>query len=86
MRLASDWVRGTKTLEQKQEIYNQVVGSYKALELLKGIIFKRRDNLIGSPSEDDYKNTSWANLQAHRNGRLQELDYIIKLLTISDKE
>jgi hypothetical protein len=31
--------------------------------------------------EQSYENASWAYLQSHRNGRAQELDYLLNLLS-----
>ena len=50
------------------------------LKKLRGIVLRRLSNLEGSERNEDYMSPSWPSLQAHRNGRKQEMYFLFSLL------
>lgn len=56
-----------------------VDSSTPVLALLKDMASKRKEDLQ-NVRESDYDTGEWAYLQAHRNGRIEELDRLIKLI------
>lgn len=85
MRLATEWLRNAKTKEDKEKIYANVEAAQPALKLLINIILSRKAGMP-LPKEDDYNSNSWAHLQAHRNGRIQECEWLLKLIQLNDRE
>jgi len=70
--------------EKQEEFKNTVLGSKIVLDRLKEICYNRLYALKEKPSEADYDTPSWSFKQAHRNGRIDELSQLIKLLTIKE--
>lgn len=55
------------------------------LKRLVQILKDRKEQLEALPrSEDSYDSPSWSHLQAHRNGRAQELQFILQLLSFAE--
>lgn len=86
-KYSTDWFRGVEqNAEEKEKIQNSLADAERAFEILRKIIRKRLDGLP-SPSENDYARAAeWSHLQAHRNGRVQEMINLLKLITPKDRE
>lgn len=85
VKIGIDWLRYAKGEEEKQKIRDLVVNSEPILKLIKDILEERRTANMQEFTEKNYENASWAHLQAHRNGRLEEIAYLIKLMTIKER-
>jgi hypothetical protein len=63
----------------KNAAFNPVI--LRLIEILKD----RKESIEAKPrNEDIYENPSWSHLQAHLNGRAQEIQYIIQLLSFAE--
>ena len=76
--LSVEWYVGCATEEQRQRRKEIVLSSRSVLEVLKTYLEHRKNGL--SVKEEDYNVASWAYLQAHRNGKTEELDRLIKFI------
>jgi len=84
-RIQSLWVSHLKDSKEREDFTNKLLGSRFLLDKLSEIVY----NIVkmeSRPSTKDYDSPSWAYLQAHRNGRLEAFEEILKLISISDKE
>lgn len=71
--------------DKHEEVKKIVLGSTKVLDILHNIVYNM--SIVESkPSTKDYDSPSWAYLQAHKNGRIEALREIAKLLEVSDQE
>ncbi len=76
--LASEWFVGL-TDEEKEDLRQYLKNSTRMFDLLKNMIQKRYD-VASSVKDTDYDSASWAYKQAHRNGKLETLEDLYKLL------
>jgi hypothetical protein len=81
MGLAIDWFRKISNQEDKKATEQAIRQAGGVLEILKDLL-ETRLRSISKTNEDDYDSPSWAYLQAHKNGRIQDLEYVIRLLTL----
>lgn len=81
--LGTDWLRKSTTPEERDSTTSMVRTAKPTLDVLLEII-KTRRQAIERSTEADYVNASWPYLQAHKNGRCQELDYIISLIDLNE--
>jgi hypothetical protein len=78
-RLDSRWTRGLKG-KDKAEFEEYLRNATQLFTRLKELIEERENEIyMKEASEDDYAVSDWENLQAHRNGRKQELRIMKKL-------
>lgn len=72
------WLTGCKTAEQKEKRKDLVLGAQSVLDILKEICY---NSILEeqSVSKKDYDSPSWSHLQAHKNGRIEALNEIIKM-------
>ena len=75
------WTSHLKTQQDKDRFKQLLNSSKEVLERLSDILQSEFDS-IDTVKETDYFNASWAYLQAHQNGRKEQL---IKILTILNK-
>lgn len=73
-----EWFFGCSTEEERSRRREIVLSSYSILKVLKEYLENKKNTL--SMREEDYDVAAWAFLQAHRNGRIDELDRLIKLI------
>jgi len=85
MKPATDWLRQAKNKADKEAVIAQLEAARPAFKLLESILLARKAGM-GLFKEEDYNSPSWANLQAHRNGRTQECEWLLKLITLNDRE
>lgn len=79
-KLDSRWTRHLKG-DEKEEFQALVRNSTQVLTRLYNIILDEEERIYEAESkETDYSASDWANLQAHRNGRKQELRTLRKLV------
>lgn len=84
-RLSVEWFTGLKTEEEKEYFRRSIYASRQVLDKLLEIMNKRKAS-ISSVTREDYDSPSWAYKQADRNGALREIESVIKLLTLTNKE
>lgn len=73
-----EWYFGCANEDDRERRRDVVLSSYSILKVLKEYLTNKKDTL--SMREEDYDVAAWAYLQAHRNGRIDELDRLIKLI------
>ena len=83
MPLATDWTKRCDSPEDKAATEQAIRQAGPILEILRETLVSRAES-IKKTDEKDYTKASWSHFQAHRNGRHEELDYVIKLLTLKD--
>lgn len=84
LKLGMDWFKNARTPEEKEKVQALVLNSEPLLDLLRQILEMRKMGMTAF-TEKNYENPSWAHLQAHRNGRIEEIDYLLKLLTPKER-
>ena len=72
------------TPEEKEALKKAIVGANYILGILKSIIVARK-KAIGNVKESVYATDNWAYLTAHRNGRHEELDHMLNLLSKTEE-
>lgn len=78
-RLSNLWTRGLKDKE-KEDFESLLRNNTQLFSRLKQIIEEREMEIYNKEgSENSYDSPSWENLQAHRNGRKEELRIMKKL-------
>lgn len=77
----SAWIRDAKTEEERERIYKEVINSNFLLDKLRKICYNISIELeeVSSP---DYDSASWSHKQAHRNGQLDILRKLNKILEV----
>lgn len=68
----------------KEETLKNNVANPILLELMAHLKERKESLEAQDRTEDTYDKASWSHLQAHRNGRAQELHYIIQLLSFAE--
>lgn len=84
LKLAMEWLKYAKTAEAQEAAKTTVFNAEPAFMLLR-MLLKDRRSAIPVLTEEDYKHGDWASLQAHRNGRIQEIDHLLQLITFKDR-
>lgn len=77
--ISTEWYHRCKGRDEEQTRKNLVESSTPILAVLKSLVDQRKLELL-STRETDYDVPGWPYLQAHRNGRLEELDRLSNLL------
>jgi hypothetical protein len=77
--IAVEWLAGCKSDEERQKKIENLQNNSLLFDQLKKMIQQRYDSAI-STNDTDYDNVSWSHKQAHRNGKLEVLEDIYKLL------
>jgi hypothetical protein len=73
------WLQGAKTEQEREKLKKMVSGNIFALDKLSEICYTKVTELE-SVSRSDYDSAGWAFEQAHRNGEVAALKFIIKLI------
>jgi len=81
MSLAADWFRQISDPDDRVAREQAIRQAGPILEILKDLLTNRL-RTASQMREASYEHPSWAYLQAHRNGRIEDLEYVIKLLTL----
>lgn len=84
MALQTVWFQHLKPGEDQENFKKNVLSSQKVLDRLREICY----NIIQEDEKvrvADYASPSWSHEQAHRNGKREALENLIKILTI-DKD
>lgn len=84
MTLNIQWTANiANSLEEKKAFEAYILGNTKLLDRLKTLIEeKERAIYLKSISSSSYKESDWAAVRAHNDGRLYELNEFKQLLTI----
>lgn len=77
--LVVQWLTGCQTEKERDARRSLLLGADPAFRVLLAIIEQGREDLLAC-READYNDSAWACKQAHRNGRLEELDRLSYLL------
>jgi hypothetical protein len=64
-------------LKFETELRSYLVNAY--FSRLREILRARKENLL-HVSDPDYDNPSWSHRQAHMNGKVEELDFILEMI------
>lgn len=80
-KLSMQWYRGEKDETKKKAVENSLRNSTTALGHLRDVIEDRLSELHNkSVQEDIYDSPSWAYKQAHYNGFIAGMKFIVDLL------
>jgi hypothetical protein len=77
--LSTDWFHGLTGEAEKEELRSYLSACTRVFTLIKDILQRKYDH-TSSSKETDYDSASWSYKQAHRNGYLQALEDINKLM------
>lgn len=75
-----DWIKKEKTPEGKKKVEGVLRNSVLALSIVYKLLEDKEKDL-NSVKASDYENPSWAYLQAHKNGKLEQLQELKRLLS-----
>ena len=76
--ISVEWYFGCKNKEERDARKGLVDSAAPALDVLRQIVEQRRETYAMKSS--DYDVVAWPYYQAHRNGQMEELDRLIKLI------
>ena len=68
----------------KEETLKSNIDNPVILTLIKHLKDRKESLEAQDRTETVYDNANWANLQAHRNGRAQEIYHILQLLSFAE--
>jgi hypothetical protein len=87
LKYSTEWFRGVEqNAEEKEKVIAALADAEAAFKILRKIIARRLES-FPSPSQNDYARAAeWSHMQAHRNGRLEELNFLTKLMSPKDRE
>ena len=77
--IPSEWLAKCQSDEEKEELKQYLRNSSRLFDLLKDMLQRRYDQEWGAKVVD-YDSQSWSHKQAHKNGRINALEDIYKLL------
>lgn len=77
--MITDWIKNLQDKKDQDEFKASIQNAGSVLDRVAQLI-EERINSLGAP-EKNYTSPSWAYLQAHVNGRKEELEYFKKLVT-----
>lgn len=83
-KIAMEWLKHAKTQEEKESARTTVLNAEPAFKLLRKLLEDRKAS-VPLIRDEDYQRGDWAALQAHRNGRIQEIDHLLQLLTFKER-
>lgn len=79
--LTDEWFYEARTGQERQSRYDIVSSNYKSLEVLYGLLERRREVLTRSlMDKKNYESPAWAFLQADFNGQLRQVTELMNLL------
>jgi len=76
--ISTEWFFGCKDKEQRDARKGLVDSAAPVLDVLVKMLEQRRETYAMKAS--DYDVAAWPYYQAHRNGQMEELDRLIKLI------
>ena len=77
--IASEWLTKCQSDDEKEELKQYLLNCSRVFTLLKSMLQQRYDREWGAKVAD-YDNPSWSHKQAHKNGRMDAIEEIYKLL------
>lgn len=80
----SRWFKGVPA-EDVESVKSQLIGDKKTLDKLSEILY----NIVTSTEEvrfTDYDTPSWSHKMAHRNGKIEALRSIIRLISLDNED
>jgi hypothetical protein len=83
-KVSEEWLRSGKSKEEKEDQKQTVLNAEPAFKLLRSILLARLAS-IPDIKEEDYKNSDVVGLQAHRNGKKEVLNDLLRLLTFKER-
>lgn len=77
--ISTGWYSGCDNEKDRATRKGLVLSSTPILEVLKAMLERRKEE-VQKVRDEDYNVAGWPYLQAHRNGKMEELDRLINLL------
>lgn len=79
--LTDEWFYEAREDQERQRRYETVASNYKALEVLYGLLERRKEVLTRKQMDPkNYESASWAYLQADLNGQIKQVTELLNLL------
>ncbi|MCA2973834.1 MAG: hypothetical protein IM337_07430 [Microcystis sp. M110S1] len=79
--LTDEWFYEARTGQERQQRYDTVASNYKALEVLYGLLMRRKEVLARKQMDQkNYDSASWAYHQADLNGQIRQVTELMNLL------
>jgi len=83
-KLAADWFRGISKEEDKASLIQAIYSAKGILDIVKELVIAHK-NSLEKVSMTDYDSPQWAYKEAHKNGRKEEIDYLLRLLNLDQE-
>ena len=84
-KVSSEWIKHTKTDEERNKVKDAVIRSEYCLEILRGILEKELQE-VDSTNKEDYKIAHWPCYQADRNGYKRAIKKFINLINLNESK
>lgn len=79
--LTDEWFYEAREGQERQRRYDTVASNYKALDVLYGLLERRKEALTRKQMDPkNYEAASWAYLQADLNGQIKQVTELLTLL------
>lgn len=79
--IPDEWFFEAREGEEKKARYEIVASNYKSLEVLYGMLERRKESLFRRQIEQkNYESASWAYHQADLNGQIKQVTELLNLL------
>jgi hypothetical protein len=81
LNITEEWFYEAREGQERQQRYDTVASNYKSLEVLYGLLERRKELLVRKQMDQkNYELPSWAYLQADINGQIKQVTELINLL------
>ena len=81
LNISDEWFYEAREGQERQRRYDTVASNYKSLEVLYGLLERRKDALVRRQMDQkNYESASWAYLQADLNGQIKQVTELMNLL------
>lgn len=81
LNITEEWFYEAREGQERQKRYDTVASNYKSLEVLYGLLERRKEILVRKQMDQkNYELPSWAYLQADINGQIKQVTELINLL------
>jgi len=78
--VSSDWVGHLPTPEEQDAFKKRLIAASDVFDVLRNIVQVRYNQLASSKAGSDYSTPNWELMRAHKDGQLEELENIWKLI------
>jgi hypothetical protein len=81
LNITEEWFYEAREGQERQQRYDTVASNYKSLEVLYGLLERRKELLVRKQMDQkNYELPSWAYLQADINGQIKQVTELMNLL------